>query len=94
MVKKVAAKILTYTYTALVLNNISSYKPHSCQNIALPRIEVDTLADPQYYKSDPVDMILGSGIYSKIKIPTESFVHDELFFQNTHFGWVFSGSPN
>ncbi|XP_075157800.1 uncharacterized protein LOC142231065 [Haematobia irritans] len=79
------------TCDALVLTKITSYKP--CKSmISFPDLEVDTLADPYYYRSDPIDLILGSDVCSKIKIPTESFVRGGLFFQNTHFGWVFSGS--
>ncbi|XP_075157829.1 uncharacterized protein LOC142231095 [Haematobia irritans] len=81
------------TCTAFVLRNVSSYRPNTSRRISFPGICIDALADPYYYKSDPIDIILGSDVCSKIQIPTESFIHDELFFQNTHFGWVFSGSP-
>ncbi|XP_075158099.1 uncharacterized protein LOC142231374 [Haematobia irritans] len=77
---------------ALVLTNLSSYTPeYFSRNISLPNIDSENLADPQFYNADKIDMILGSDICSMIKIPAESFVHGELFFQNTHFGWVFSG---
>lgn len=79
--------------SALVLSSISSYTPNqSSRNLSLPTIKNDSLADPFFYNSDSIDIILGSDICSKIKIPTESFIHEELFFQNTAFGWVFSGS--
>lgn len=79
--------------TALVLSTLSSYTPDpSSRFISLPDITIESLADPYFYKSDRIDLILGSDICSKIKIPSESFVHGDLFFQNTYFGWVFSGS--
>ncbi|XP_075162898.1 uncharacterized protein LOC142235533 [Haematobia irritans] len=78
---------------ALVLPKLSSYSPTpSSRYISLPDNVADSLADPYFYKSDKIDMILGSDVCSKIKIPAESFVHDGFFFQNTYFGWVFSGS--
>ncbi|XP_075157882.1 uncharacterized protein LOC142231148 [Haematobia irritans] len=78
---------------ALVLSNLSSYTPDpSSRHITMPNIEMDSLADPLFYNSDRIDMILGSDVISRIQIPTESFVHGNLFFQNTHFGWVFTGS--
>ncbi|XP_075157794.1 uncharacterized protein LOC142231060 [Haematobia irritans] len=83
---------LVLTCTALVLSNLSSYSPDFfTKHISLPEIAVGNLADPHFYMSDPIDLILGSDVCSQIKIPTESFVHDKMFFQNTHFGWVFSG---
>ncbi|XP_075157733.1 uncharacterized protein LOC142231000 [Haematobia irritans] len=85
---------LVMSCTALVLPNLSSYIPHpSSRNIELPNIHMDNLADPYFYQADSIDLLLGADICSRIKIPTESFVHNDLFFQNTHFGWVFSG-PN
>ncbi|XP_065368797.1 uncharacterized protein LOC135961232 [Calliphora vicina] len=86
-------KRLVLSYTALVLSNISSYKPNlSSKEINLPNLNNEDLADPFFFQNDPIDIILGSDVCSKIKIPTESFVHNDLFFQNTYFGWVFSGS--
>lgn len=80
---------------ALVLSNLSSYTPApSSRHIQLPDIRPEHLADPFFYNTDQIDMILGSDICAKIKIPTESFVHNDLFSQNTYFGWVFSGSAN
>lgn len=81
--------------TALVLPRLSSYVPDPfSKNISMPNLDIECLADPFFHNSDPVDIILGSDVCSKIKIPTESFAHDELFFQNTYFGWVFSGSSS
>ncbi|XP_075163099.1 uncharacterized protein LOC142235724 [Haematobia irritans] len=86
---------LVLSCTALVLPNLSSYTPDpASRNISLPNVEIESLADPFFYKSDSIDLILGSDICSKIKIPTESFIYNDLFFQNTHFGWVFSGPNN
>lgn len=79
--------------TALVLPNISSYRPSfGASRLSLPKLEHGSLADPFYYEKDPIDILLGSDICPKIKIPAESFLHKNLFFQNTIFGWVFSGS--
>lgn len=78
--------------SALVLPSISSYVPNpSSEKVCLPDIG-DNLADPLYYKTDSIDLILGSDVCSKLKKAGESFVHNDLFFQNTLFGWVFSGS--
>ncbi|XP_075159013.1 uncharacterized protein LOC142232177 [Haematobia irritans] len=79
--------------TALALSNLSSYTPDSSSRyLSLPEIAKGSLADPFFYETDRIDIILGSDVCSKIKIPTESFVFEDLFFQNTFFGWVFSGS--
>ncbi|XP_075157530.1 uncharacterized protein LOC142233037 [Haematobia irritans] len=82
-----------FSCTALVLPTISSYAPDpSSQQISLPEIARNNLADPWFYNSDPIDLILGSDICSEIKLAGQSFIHKGLFFQNTCFGWVFSGS--
>lgn len=81
--------------TALVLSNLSSYTPGpSSRYISLPDLAEDSLADPFFYKTDRIDIILGSDVCSQVKIPTESFVFHNLFYQNTYFGWVFSGSSD
>ncbi|XP_075163325.1 uncharacterized protein LOC142235960 [Haematobia irritans] len=79
--------------TALVLTKLSSYTPDACaKSISMPDISEDDLADPRFYDSDPIDLILGSDVCFEVKIPSQSFIHNGMFFQNTHFGWVFSGS--
>lgn len=80
------------TCSALVLNNLSAYVPKvSAVKVKLNENLIKHFADPHYFHSDPIDIILGSDIFSKIALPGQSFIEHQLFFQNTYFGWVLSG---
>ncbi|XP_037822009.1 uncharacterized protein LOC119610737 [Lucilia sericata] len=77
---------------ALVLRKLTSYTPStSLGKVSIPDSIVESLADPKFDQSDEIDIILGSDILSSIVIPGKSFNFKNLFFQDTLFGWVFTG---
>ncbi|XP_075157820.1 uncharacterized protein LOC142231087 [Haematobia irritans] len=81
--------------SALVVSNLKHLMPSSPTNISnwneLNRFD---LADPNFYKPGPIDMLLGSDIFpSIIKSGVGKNVAGSLLAQNTEFGWIISGPP-
>lgn len=52
------------------------------------------LADPEFLKPAPIDMLLGSDILPLIiKSGVQKNIHENLLGQETEFGWIISGNP-
>jgi len=51
------------------------------------------LADPQYYLTDKIDMLIGAELFYKILKPGQIELEDESpILQNTTFGWIIGSS--
>jgi len=73
-----------------IINNIPK-KSFNTDNFNIPDYVRFQLADPFYNKTDDVDMILGAGMFFEIMKQEKHVISDYLAFQDTLFGWVFTG---
>lgn len=87
----------TKTLTFLLVPVISNAIPD--QSISRNVIQIPSnivLADPEFYVSTPVQLLLGSGIALSIlsigQIKLENDNNHELYLQKTLLGWVIGGS--
>ncbi|XP_075167803.1 uncharacterized protein LOC142239957 [Haematobia irritans] len=81
--------------SAIVVSNLKHLMPSSPTRITswcdLNRLE---LADPNFFKPGPIDMLLGSDVLPSIILSgVERDVAGCLLAQNTEFGWLISGPP-
>ena len=84
------------TTTASILHSLTNYKSK------LDRAEFNwdhladlSLADPQITDSDPIELLIGSDLYSEIILDgIRRGSSDQPIAQNTIFGWVVSGPTN
>ena len=80
---------------ALVLSKLTNYTPNiTLMNLTILQGIEKSLADPQFDHLGPIDIVLGSDISSSIIIPGSAFKFKKFFFQESIFGWVFSGPDN
>ncbi|XP_075157769.1 uncharacterized protein LOC142231036 [Haematobia irritans] len=82
--------------TAIVISNLNHLMPASSQNITdwegLNQIE---LADPMFYKTARIDMLIGSDILPCIlKAGIHRNISGNLLAQDSEFGWYISGPQN
>ncbi|XP_075151007.1 uncharacterized protein LOC142225118 [Haematobia irritans] len=80
VVKEVTGKIPTYSFTPPQMEN-------------LPHLE---LADPQFFQSNPIEILLGGDLYPTIvQEGIQHGVFGSLIAQKTIFGWILTGpAPN
>lgn len=79
--------------TALVVPHLSSTLPSQTINIdSLPDLPQISLADPHFYRSSNVDVLIGSDLLPSIILPgVLQQVCGTLMAQQTIFGWVLTG---
>ncbi|XP_070075502.1 uncharacterized protein [Drosophila takahashii] len=79
--------------SAYVLNSVTSCLPRlSFSPRRWSHIQGLPLADPNYYRSKRVDLIVGVDLLAQIMLPdTRIGLPDEPIAQNTRFGWLLSG---
>ncbi|XP_037810627.1 uncharacterized protein LOC119602901 [Lucilia sericata] len=87
---------LSLNVTALVVPQVTGNVPtHSYNpdvNIVIPKLEY---ADPGFYKSGTVDMLLGGDVYPNIlRGGVKHGIFDSLVAQETMFGWIVTGPTN
>ncbi|XP_066599948.1 uncharacterized protein [Prorops nasuta] len=78
---------------ALVLSRLTSYLP-SPNTLKLDRswFHNFSLADPYFFKSASVEVILGADVLGQILLSgVQHFPDTHLIAQNTHLGWIVSG---
>uniref|UniRef100_A0A069DYA1 Putative bel15-i ag n=1 Tax=Panstrongylus megistus TaxID=65343 RepID=A0A069DYA1_9HEMI len=80
-----------------VLPSVTSVVPTSdinCHKIIIPQYIQSNLADPTFFQSTPVDLLIGAQIFFLLlkpeKINSNENQHS-IIFQNTVFGWIVSG---
>ena len=81
------------TVEASIMPRLRDYQ--SCQiDMSCWEIPSDILlADPSYFKTQRIDMLLGAGIFFKLFMPGEFKVSNELpLLRNTKLGWIVAGS--
>ncbi|KAH8345408.1 hypothetical protein KR084_008277, partial [Drosophila pseudotakahashii] len=79
--------------TAYVLNSLTAFLPgHSILSRNWEHLTGLALADPQFYRSKRIDIIIGADLLSQILLPgLRTGSAAEPMAQNTIFGWVLSG---
>lgn len=78
-----------------VLPNITSTLPAVCENNARFNIpDRMQLADPNYYESRNIDILLGADIFWELLCEGKIRLHNGPFLQNTKLGWIISGPIN
>ena len=61
--------------------------------LGIPSMSKLPLADPQFYEPERVDLLLGAEVYGKLLRPgLKHFPPRNLIAQDTHLGWILSGS--
>jgi len=73
-----------------VINNVPK-KTFNTGNFNIPDYVQFQLADPSYNKTAVVDMVLGAGLFFEIMREERHVISNYLAFQDTVFGWVFTG---
>ncbi|XP_075163179.1 uncharacterized protein LOC142235805 [Haematobia irritans] len=78
---------------ALVVPDITGNIPtHSIENSCIEKIPKMDLADPTFYESGPVDILLGGNIYPMILLNgVQKGILGSLIAQETVFGWILTG---
>lgn len=81
---------------ALIMKTLINNLPS--QTLSRPSwtfLENIQLADPEFYKSRPVDLLLGAEVYSNIILDGICRENNQTpIAQQTRFGWILSGSAN
>lgn len=82
-----------FKITCAILNKITVDLPQVALNIEHLKIPSDiTLADPQFYQSSKIDMLIGADIYYDLLTP--GMIHlgrDKPTLFNTHLGFIVGG---
>ncbi|XP_037932509.1 uncharacterized protein LOC119667290 [Teleopsis dalmanni] len=75
---------------ALILPSLVSCQPDKTFSYNIDKWENMTLADPNFNKSDRIDIIIGSDLYGEI-LEGGLLKKDKILAQSTKFGWILSG---
>ncbi|XP_073841583.1 uncharacterized protein [Musca autumnalis] len=82
------------TTTAIVVSSLNHLMPASPTAIYdFTNLQKLQLADPNFFKPAPIDMLIGSDVLPRIKPGLEKNVSGDLLAQSTEFGWIVSGKP-
>nr|XP_037875266.1 uncharacterized protein LOC119630330 [Bombyx mori] len=87
----------TGSYTAriqcLILPQITSNLPMKTYNVNLFTIPDNiVLADPTFYDSQPIDLLIGADLFWELVREGKIRLKNGPYLQNTHLGWIISGS--
>ncbi|XP_058980324.1 uncharacterized protein LOC131803245 [Musca domestica] len=83
------------TASAIVVSSLNQLMPSSINAIDdFTKLSGLELADPNFFKPAPIDMLIGSDILPTIIKPgLEKNISGNLLAQDTEFGWIVSGKP-
>ncbi|XP_073841332.1 uncharacterized protein [Musca autumnalis] len=92
-IKPIKNEMLSLKVDALVVPEVTGKVPthsiNATDSFSLPKID---LADPEFYKSGPVDILLGGNLYPEIlRSGVQHGVFESLVAQETIFGWIVTG---
>lgn len=80
---------------ALIMKNLTSHLPPITVDVKkYDKIQSLKLADPHFNRSSSVDILLGGDIFLKLLCPEKYQLDEDLFAQNTCFGYVISGKAS
>lgn len=83
-----------FSVSCIVLNNITSNLPRVRLEVSALKIPKGIqLADPKFFESQPVDLLLGIDVYSELLCGGFKKLGNKLpVLINTHLGWTISGN--
>ncbi|XP_072403251.1 uncharacterized protein [Diabrotica undecimpunctata] len=80
--------------SCLIINEITGIQPTTVVNINrlnIPKNRI--LADPEFYKSGPIDLLIGANLFwNLMQIGQIRLGSDQPVLQKTSFGWIISGN--
>lgn len=76
---------------AYVMPSLNNYCAGPVDRHKLPSLTEFSLADPEFDKNDPIDLLIGGDLYGDILLPQQKKFEKGIFLQLTHFGWIVSG---
>ncbi|XP_073814295.1 uncharacterized protein [Musca autumnalis] len=76
---------------AYVIPSLNNYCSGPVDRQTLPSFAEFTLADPDFDKNDPIDLLIGGDLYGDILLPQQKKFDKGILLQLTHFGWIVSG---
>ncbi|XP_073811681.1 uncharacterized protein [Musca autumnalis] len=76
---------------AYVMPSLNNYCTGPVDRNKLPSLAEFSLADPDFDKNDPIDLLIGGDLYGDILLPQQKKFDKGIFLQLTHFGWIVSG---
>ncbi|KAG7307359.1 hypothetical protein JYU34_007543 [Plutella xylostella] len=85
----------TTSVNVIIMNNLIKSLPTSTfSKPSWPHIQDIKLADPSFFVSQPVDLLLGADVYSKIMLGSilRGENEDQPIAQQTKLGWLLCGS--
>lgn len=79
--------------SCLILNNVTGTIPNFTVDVASLNMPKNLqLADPEFYRSDEVDMLIGADCFWSVLAQGRIVLgRNNPVMQNTHFGWIVSG---
>ncbi|XP_055308893.1 uncharacterized protein LOC129572817 [Sitodiplosis mosellana] len=81
--------------TAIVLKKLTTMLPNNDFDNSFIDTDELVMADPNFHKSEKIDMILGANVYSEIILSGMIKASDKSFvLQETELGWIISGPVN
>ncbi|XP_072389556.1 uncharacterized protein [Diabrotica undecimpunctata] len=80
--------------SCLIVNEITGIQPTTVVNINRLNIPKNIiLADPEFYKSGPIDLLIGANLFwNLMQIGQIRLGSDQPVLQKTSFGWIISGN--
>ncbi|XP_075163105.1 uncharacterized protein LOC142235730 [Haematobia irritans] len=86
----------SFEIDALVVRDVTGNVPtHSFGNVVCDQLPELEFADPHFYRTGPVDILLGGNLYPLILLKgVEHGILGSLVAQETVFGWVITGPTN
>ncbi|XP_073827778.1 uncharacterized protein [Musca autumnalis] len=76
---------------AYVMPSLNNYCTGPVDRNKLPSLAEFSLADPDFGRNDPIDLLIGGDLYGDILLPQQKKFDKGIFLQLTHFGWIVSG---
>ncbi|XP_075156248.1 uncharacterized protein LOC142229564 [Haematobia irritans] len=78
---------------ALVVSDVTGNVPtHTFENICISQLPKLKFADPGFFKSGPIDVLIGGNLYPLILLKgVENGILGSLVAQETLFGWMLTG---
>lgn len=76
---------------ALILPKLTSKQPQSGQKVNISYFNQFDLADPFFYKSADIDILIGSDKFFELLVDGKITTPNNLIMQNTVLGWIIAG---
>ena len=78
-------------FKALILPKLTSKQPQSEQSVDINYFNQFELADPLFYKSADIDILIGSDKFLELLTEGKMIAKNNLTMHNTVLGWIVAG---